>query len=137
MSVSHRSRGATHVLMPPARAVLRLNAYAAIALGVATLFMAVPIGRAFGLGGRTLPAIAGLAVLMFGLDELAIAVGRRVRKHYVLPFAAVDIVACIASLVVVVAAGPPLSAGSRAVIALGAATFGWFAYADLRAMRSL
>jgi len=137
MSVSHRSLGTTHVSVPPARDVLRLNAYAAIALGVVTLFMSVPIGRALGLGGRALPAIAGLAVLIFGVDELAIAVGRRVRKHYVLPFAAVDIVACFAALVVVVEAGPALSAGARAVIALGAAAFGWFAYADLRAMRSL
>jgi sulfite exporter TauE/SafE len=121
---------------PSPRDLLRVNAYAAIGLGVAALFLAEQIARALGLHGAFLPAVAGVAIILFGIDALGFSVGRRLRKLHMLPFVAADVAACIAAVIVLIAADP-LSSPGRAVVVLAALSFGWFAYAELRAMRSL
>jgi hypothetical protein len=128
--------GAPNVSRPSARVVLRVNAYVSLALGAATLLLSEQIGRALGLDGAFLPAIVGVAIALLGIDALGFSVGRRVRKLHMLPFAAADAAACVAAVIVLVAANP-LSSPGRTIIALGAVAFGWFAFAALRAMRSL
>jgi len=135
--VSSAEKGIAPANGVSAREVMRLDAYVSIALGIATFFLSGSIARSLGLASPWLPVIAAVAVVVSGIDELAFAVGRRVRRFHFLPFAAVNVAAAAAALAVLVLGGSALSDAVFGILGAGVVTFGWFAVADLRAMRTL
>jgi hypothetical protein len=122
---------------PPARAVLRFNGIATGALGAVVLSFASSIGRALGSESGVLVWLAGLALIALGIDEIAFAVGRRVRTSIVLPVAAVDVVASVAAVIIAVASGSALSGVGRGLLVIGAVVLASFAVAEVRATRGL
>lgn len=119
------------------RAILRMNALAAVAIGSLMLLLAGPVNQLLGLGGRGPLAIAGLVLLAIGSDELFVAVRRGLRRLHLRLFALTDF-ALVAAGVAFLAAGPAaLTILDRAIVVLATAVLGLFAVAAFRAARSL
>ena len=119
------------------RAVLRLNALAGLAAGSILLLIAGPLARVLGLEGRGLLAIAGVILFAVGSDELFFANRRGLRRIDLRLFALTDL-ALVAAGIAFLSAGPPgLTILERAVVAVVAIVFGWFAIEDLRSARTL
>ncbi len=120
-----------------ARTILRLNGIAAVTLGGLMLIVAGPLAGLAEVGRPAVLAILGAILFGYGFDELAIAVGRRLRRAHVW-LAAVAGVAWLAGAYVFVLAGPEaLTFLERSLIAASAIVVGWFALAEIRAARSL
>jgi len=120
-----------------ARLVLRLNALAALVAGVAMLLLAGPIARAAGISDGTVLAVIGVVLLAFGSNELAVAVGRRLRRIDVRLFALTDL-ACVAAGVALIVARPVvLTFLERGLVAGVAGVLAWFAVAGFRAARNV
>ena len=119
------------------RAVLRLNALAAVAAGSVMLLLAGPLARILGLEGRGLLAAAGLILLALGSDELFIAVRRGLRRAHMYLVAFADL-AILGAGVAFLAAGPTaLTFLERGIVAVAAVALGWFAIAVYRTARLL
>jgi hypothetical protein len=119
------------------RAVLRLNALAAVAAGSLMLVLAGPLARILGLEGRGLLAAGGLILMALGSDELFIAVRRGLRRAHLYLVAFAD-VAILGGGVAFLAAGPAaLTFLERGVVAVAAVALGWFAVAVYRTARLL
>jgi hypothetical protein len=119
------------------RAVLRLNALAAVAAGSLMLLLAGPFARLLGLGDRGLLAAVGLVLITLGSDELFIAVRRGLRRAHLYLVVFADL-AVLGGGVAFLAAGPSaLTVLERAVVAVTAVALGWFAIAVYRTTRTL
>ncbi|MFY9586799.1 MAG: hypothetical protein WAT66_05015 [Actinomycetota bacterium] len=119
------------------RAVLRLNALAAVAAGSMMLLLAGPLARILGLEGRGLLAAAGLILVALGSDELFIAVRRGLRRAHLYLVAFADL-AILGAGVAFLAAGPAaLTFLERGIVAVAAVALGWFAIAVCRTARLL
>jgi hypothetical protein len=109
------------------RAILRLNALAAVAAGSVMLLVAGPLARILGLGSRGLLAAAGLVLIALGSDELFVAVRRGLRRAHLRLFAIADL-ALLSGGIVFLAVGPAaLTLLERAIVALAAIALGLFA----------
>jgi hypothetical protein len=119
------------------RAILRLNALAAVAAGSLMLLIAGPLARILGLEDRGVLAAAGLVLVVLGSDELFVAVRRGLKRAHVYLFAFTD-VALLGGGTAFLLAGPTaLTFLERAVVAVAAVALGWFAIAVSRTARML
>lgn len=119
------------------RAILRLNALAAVTGGSLLLLFAGPLARLLGLGSRGVLAVAGLVLIAVGSDELMFAVGRGLRRLHVRLFALTDL-GLVGGGVAFLAWGPAgLTAFERAVVAIVCVALAWFAIAGFRSAREL
>ena len=126
-------------ILDPARprAILRMNALAALVGGSLMLLIAGPIAQIMGWGGRGPVALAGLILLVLGSDELLIAVGRGVRRLHVLLFAIADLALVAGGLAFLLDGPSVLTVLDRILVAVVAVALGWFAIAEFRAARAL
>lgn len=120
---------------PPARTLLRFNAYVSLGAGLTTVILSPAIAPSFG-RGAALVAVVGLALIANGADAIGLALGRRLRRLHVVPFALLE-AGLAAGSVGLLALVPEISAGGRVVLAVAAMVFGWFAILEFRAARSL
>ena len=119
------------------RAVLRLNALAAVAGGSLMLLLAGPLARLLGLEDRGLLAATGLILLALGSDELFIAVRRGLRRAHLYLVAFADLAVLGGGVSFLVAGPGALTFLERAVVAVAAVALGWFAIAVYRTARTL
>lgn len=116
------------------RDLVRVNGYASLFAAVLVLASVVP---AAGSAGISRLAVAGLALalLIAAGEAIGLAVGRRLRRRQVVPFAAVN--AAVAAACVVLASTAGLPSISRFVVGTVAVAFGSFAVIEAGAARSL
>ena len=128
----HRSYAA-----PDARTILRLNAIASAAAGVVMLIFAGPLARLSGVVHPAVLAVCGAIALAYGLDELSVAVGRRLRRAEVRIYALADVALTAGGLAFLVRGPETLTFLERSLIAVTVGALGWFACAGFRAAKAL
>jgi hypothetical protein len=118
-----------------ARDLVRFNAYASFACAFLVLAVVFPPANRAGISRL---AVAGLvvALVLAGGDELGLAVGRRLRRWHIVPFALMNAV-CSAACVALLASADGLGVAARLVVGGAASLFGFFAVLETRAARLL
>jgi hypothetical protein len=118
-----------------ARDIIRANAYASFACAAILFGVVFSSAQRFGISRVAVVGFAA-AILLAAGDEMSLAVGRHLRRRHIVPFALLNAV-CSAGCVTLLVAADALSPSARLLIGLAAALFGWFAFLETRAARSL
>jgi hypothetical protein len=122
---------------PPARTVLRMNAWLSIAAGLGLVTIARPLSTALGLARPDVLGWVGLAVLVLGINALIVSLKRGLSRPSVIAFAVVDGLLVAASLSALIFSATDMTIAGRAFVAAAALIVSWFTMAELRAARKL